>query len=398
MRCRRPRRVCFCDALTSIESRTRVVFVQHPRESRVPISTCRMAHLSLPNSEMHVALGAEGEPKLEAWARTEGTAVLFPGEESVDVAQLKEMPKTLIVVDGTWSNARKVVERSPALRSLPRIGFLPERPGNYRIRKEPKEHCLSTIEAVAFVLEKLEKAPGKFQPMLRAFDAMVEKQLAFISTRQGPSRYKKFKTHRKVKRLSPLDAFRAKVGQLLLLYAEGNAWPKEEADCEAMEVIEWAAVRVGTGERFEAQVKPLRKLGAQVPAHVERPDAAYLNGEPRAQALERWFQFVRPDDVVVSWGRYPLDLLAREGWVPQEFVNLRKLLAQVGVERLGGPEALALQFGAAEIERVTPRAVRRMQALEVIVGTLLDGDALAPRSPRVEYSLSSRELKANAVA
>ena len=389
MRCRRPRRVCFCDALTPVDSRTHVVFIQHPRESKVPISTCRMAHLSLPNSEMHVALQVEGEARLEALVKKPGTAVLFPGEESVDVEALTLPPQTLIVVDGTWSNARKVVERSPALRSLPRIGFRPERPGNYRIRKEPDEHCLSTIEAVAYVLEKLEQAPGRFVPVLKAFDAMVEKQLAFISSRAGPSRYKKLKTHRQVKRVHPLEDLRAKANRLVLLYAEGNAWPREEADCSAMEAIEWSALRLN-GERFEAVVQPKRKLGAQVAAHVEREPLAYLHGEARELALQRWHGFSRPDDIVVSWGRYPLDLLAREGWEPAQFLNLRRTLAQLGIERDGGPEALAERWGAA-VSGLTPRTVRRMHALEVIVRGVIDGSRLALEGLRVEYGVLERE-------
>ena len=56
--------VCWCDALKPIDSRTRVVFIQHPRESRVPISTCRMAHRSLPNSELHIGLGAVGDASI----------------------------------------------------------------------------------------------------------------------------------------------------------------------------------------------------------------------------------------------------------------------------------------------------------------------------------------------
>lgn len=173
---------CVCTAIRTIPSRTRVVFLQHPREARVPISTCRMAHLSLPNSEMHVGLRPEGSARLEALVREPGTMVLFPGVGATDVTALGVPPKTLIVVDGTWINARKVVQRSPLLAALPRLGFTPAQPGNYRIRREPAAHCLSTIEAVAYVLEALEEAPGRFTPMLGCFDRMVEFQLAYRAT------------------------------------------------------------------------------------------------------------------------------------------------------------------------------------------------------------------------
>ena len=184
-RCRRPQAVCWCASLKPMHSPTRVVFVQHPRESRVPISTCRMAHLSLPNSELHVAMRPEGL-KLPPDA-----AVLFPSDGAVDVTCVDTAPSTLVVVDGTWSNARKLVNRSPVLSALPRISLNPDRPGNYRIRKEPKAHCLSTIEAVALVLGHLEGEPLKFQPILSAFDRMVDTQLEHIG--QGPSRHARFR-------------------------------------------------------------------------------------------------------------------------------------------------------------------------------------------------------------
>ena len=41
-RCRRPERVCYCRHLTSIETTTRIVLLQHPRERRVAIGTARM--------------------------------------------------------------------------------------------------------------------------------------------------------------------------------------------------------------------------------------------------------------------------------------------------------------------------------------------------------------------
>ncbi|HEY1088894.1 MAG TPA: DTW domain-containing protein, partial [Archangium sp.] len=96
LRCRRPKTVCWCDAITRVPSQTRVVFIQHPRESKVPISTCRMAHLSLPNSELHIGLKAEGNPTLEALANQDGVAVLFPSESAVDVDALEAPPKTLV--------------------------------------------------------------------------------------------------------------------------------------------------------------------------------------------------------------------------------------------------------------------------------------------------------------
>jgi DTW domain-containing protein YfiP len=134
-----------------------------------------MAHLSLPNSELHVALTAAGTPALEAVCARPGTAVLFPTEDALDADSIEVPPETLVVIDGTWSNARKVVINCPLLSKLPRVAFRPDAPSRYRIRAEPDDAFVSTIEATAIVLEKLERAPGRFRPILTAFDAMVDR-------------------------------------------------------------------------------------------------------------------------------------------------------------------------------------------------------------------------------
>ena len=53
-----------------------------------------------------------------------------------------------MVVDGTWSQAKKVVRENPLLSSLPRYAFQPPAPSEYRIRREPQENYVSTIEAL----------------------------------------------------------------------------------------------------------------------------------------------------------------------------------------------------------------------------------------------------------
>src|SRR5262245_58378018 len=102
-RCRRPPGHCFCALIPRLATRTRIIFLQHPREARVAIGTARMAHLALPNSELHEGLSFAG---LEALAADDTAAVLFPGPAPAIAAP---PPRTLLVVDGTWPQARKIV-------------------------------------------------------------------------------------------------------------------------------------------------------------------------------------------------------------------------------------------------------------------------------------------------
>lgn len=380
LRCRRPKVVCWCDALRPVPSQTHVVFIQHPREARVPVSTCRMAHLSLPNSELHIGLGAVGNPRLEALCREEGVAVLFPSEGATQVSALTTPPRTLVVVDGTWSNAKKVVEKCPLLSRLPRLAFTPEKPGNYRIRKEPAEHCLATIEATAYVLEALEHAPARFTPMLHAFDHMVERQLDYIGSTGNHSRHKQVKK-RNSPRFDPLGELKDKAGHLVAVFGEANAWPLDAVDRPAgeAELLQLVAERLDTGERFTALLKPSRPLSPSVSFHLDLPDTALLEAQSRADALTQWRAFVRPGDLLVGWGRFCFDLLTVEGAPPEASYDLRRGLTQLGPRRPGSVEACAARLGVS-LPDGQGRAMRRLVSLAASARAVLGRgpDAVLP--------------------
>lgn len=350
-----------------------MVFLQHPREAKVPVSTCRLAHLSLPNSEMHVALGPEGNPRLEALARARGTMVLFPGPGATDVRALTTPLDTLVVVDGTWINARKQVERSPLLSALPRVCFTPERGSNYRIRREPAAHCLSTIEAVAHVLEALEDAPGRFVPMLRSFDRMVDLQLDYVAERLARA-----EPPRHPPRPSLADRLRAHEDRLVLVFAEGNAWPAEQGPGGPTDVVLWVAARPADGARFEAVVRPRRPLAPHLCRHVGLSAEALAAGEPFAAAAERWRAFARPDDVVATWGRHSVDLLRGEGISVPEPVEMKRLVSNLFHAPLGGVEHLARTLDVA-LPEGRGRAARQLAALEGVLAALLAGTLAPPR-------------------
>src|ERR1051326_45398 len=68
VRCLRPSSTCWCADLVPVATTTRVVFLQHPRESRVAIGTARMAYLALARSELHRGVGFETHTRVRALA------------------------------------------------------------------------------------------------------------------------------------------------------------------------------------------------------------------------------------------------------------------------------------------------------------------------------------------
>src|SRR5688572_26706512 len=140
MRCRRPTSVCYCAAIPTLPTTTRVVILQHSRERDMPIGTARMASLALPQSELHVGVSWNEHAGLRAAISDPArpAILLYPGPGAKDIlAEPPRGPVTLVVVDGTWSQAKTVVRDNPILHALPRYAFVAPELSHYRIRKEP---------------------------------------------------------------------------------------------------------------------------------------------------------------------------------------------------------------------------------------------------------------------
>lgn len=177
-RCLRPQSHCLCALIPSLDSRTRVVLLQHPSEVSHALNTARLAALGLRNAELRVG---EVFEDLAQWLEVPGyrTGVLFPGEgaQALQGYDADERPWLLVVPDGTWRKARKLLHLNPLLAALPRVTLGAVLPSRYRLRKAPQEGALSTIEAVVQALNVLE-APVVFDALLRPFDALIEGQIA----------------------------------------------------------------------------------------------------------------------------------------------------------------------------------------------------------------------------
>ncbi len=91
-------------------------------------------------------------------------------------ALAKDGPALLIVPDGTWRKARKIVRMNPVLNTLPRLSLPPGEPSEYRVRKASEPAAVSTIEAISRSLSLLE--PGQdFQRLLAPFKVLVQQQI-----------------------------------------------------------------------------------------------------------------------------------------------------------------------------------------------------------------------------
>ncbi|UAW97462.1 DTW domain-containing protein [Halopseudomonas nanhaiensis] len=188
-RCARPLARCLCASIPQVVCATSLVIIQHPSERHHALNTARLLAAGLVNAELHVVERiCEDSPlhtRLIDSARC--TRLLFPGPSASALIQVDDpRPHQLVLLDGTWRKARKLLHLNPVLRALQQVALPTGVASRYRLRKAPVPGALSTIEAGVAALEVLEPE-GHFQPLLRPFDLLIEEQIQAM----GEDRYRR---------------------------------------------------------------------------------------------------------------------------------------------------------------------------------------------------------------
>ena len=218
--CFRPQVLCYCDALPSVTSRTNVVIVQHPREQFHPINTARLVERSLSSCRVLRGNLARLDAEIAQLDLPESAALLFPSRDSVDLSEIPESdkPSTVVVLDGTWHQAKVLLRQLPALSGLRRVRFTPDEPSEYRIRKEPKADYLSTLESIALVLETLE--PGfDGEPIRDLFRHVIDENIAARRNDAQEQRFRR-RTEQRAHRFP--EFFGNPLEPIVHAYAEGT--------------------------------------------------------------------------------------------------------------------------------------------------------------------------------
>jgi len=371
--CMRPESACYCRHVRPVETRTRVVILQHPRERDVAIGTARMASLCLPGSELHVGIHWSGSPALRRALSDPARppALLYPGPGAIDVREHPPRgPITLVVVDGTWWQAKQLVRDNPELAALPRYAFTPDVPSQYRIRKEPQATYVSTIEALVYVLGALEGDPRRFHALLEPFRAMIDHQLQSEALhRHRGSR------HGKRPRPGPAPphvpaCVRERADDIVCVHGEANAWPYGTAERAGHgdELVHWVAERPATGEILDVVLAPRHPLAPATPSHTWLTPAVLFAGRSPGELMDAWRGFVRTTDVVCSWGHYATRLFEALGPVmPGERLDLRQVARVYAKGKAGTLEDFVGRLGVSpSILDVPGRARMRLAQLSAI--------------------------------
>lgn len=306
--CFRPSRDCYCAAIPRIDNQTEVLILQHRRERFHAFNTARMVHRALSNSSLLVDHTPGLAARLELKPRA---GLLYPGAEARLLADVpaSERPEQLVIIDGTWHHAKTVVRDIAALRDLPRYRIAPTEPSRYRIRREPSELFLSTVEATVAALRDLEPETRGLDQLLAAFYSMVERQLAHPKHGGGWRRNAARTPDGRNIPSALVDEF----DRLVVMY--GESVPESAPDNRSSKHIArvpvyWTAERLGTGECFACAIEPPVPISATLLDHFELTAEHFRNALPPATARAAWQEFLRPDDIPVVYNTSTARLLA----------------------------------------------------------------------------------------
>ena len=199
-RCLKPQPLCICDTVEPIESRVALLILQHPQEQDRALGTARLTAQHFRNATLKIglswpsltkALGRPADP--QRWAvlylGSARAAQLAPGRDVVVLdrkgAALPDQEAALaeidgvVVLDGTWSQAKTLWWRNAWMLKCRRIVLGPSRPSRYgKVRREPRQDALATIEAAALLLSRIEKRPEIALTLNKSFEHMLERYRA----------------------------------------------------------------------------------------------------------------------------------------------------------------------------------------------------------------------------
>jgi DTW domain-containing protein YfiP len=182
--------LCFCEAIPRIDNRTDVLILQHVRERFHPFNTARIVRKAL--RHCHLIVDHNQRLGMHDLPIRAGAGLLYPQTNAHSLAELSaaERPVQLVIIDGTWHQAKTIVRDVPQLRDLPCYRLAPSSPGQYRIRREPDAQSLSTLEATVAALQVLEPDTVGWDLLLSAFHKMVENQLGHAASHAVPRKKK----------------------------------------------------------------------------------------------------------------------------------------------------------------------------------------------------------------
>lgn len=197
--CQKPPHLCVCAAVQPIDTRIKVLVLQHPQEKREVLGTAVLVTRIFPQAKLKIGLSWPGLRRIvgnDADPSRWGVLYLGAAKQGAEagnrrevVAAVDKTGKTLknseeilaglegiILLDGTWAQAKTLWWRNAWLLKCRRIVLNPQVRSLYgQARKEPRRDSLSTLESGALLLSHLEGKPELYDQALAPFALLLKK-------------------------------------------------------------------------------------------------------------------------------------------------------------------------------------------------------------------------------
>ena len=199
-RCGKPPALCVCDAIAPVDNRVELLILQHPQEQDRELGTARLTALTLKHATLKIglswpslakALGRPVDPR--HWAvlylgsvspanlprDRELVAVDGKGAPLADQRHALGEIEGVVLLDGSWSQAKTLWWRNPWVLKCRRLVLNPKQRSRYgTLRREPRRESLSTLEAAALALSHLAAQPEVEAALLKSFLLLLERYRA----------------------------------------------------------------------------------------------------------------------------------------------------------------------------------------------------------------------------
>ena len=151
---------CLCALRPQVKTRAGMCLIMGDLEPLKPSNTGWLIADVVPDTAAFGWSRTSVDPALLAlladpqWA----PCLVFPGEYASPERVVTEVPQhpgkrpLFVLLDGTWSEARKMFRKSPYLDHLPVLSLQPEQLSRYRLRRSTRDEHLCTAEVAALCL------------------------------------------------------------------------------------------------------------------------------------------------------------------------------------------------------------------------------------------------------
>lgn len=157
--CGLPNIICICNKIKQISLQNKVSVIIPYIERHKSSNTGGLVKAVLSNSQVFI----RGEKNKifnpdNVIEKNYQNLILYTGGRALTREYINsfDKPINLIVPDGTWTTAPRIVVREPKFHKIPKVSLLNPPKSQYKLRKHPNPYYISTFEAILYSLEIIE--------------------------------------------------------------------------------------------------------------------------------------------------------------------------------------------------------------------------------------------------